>query len=72
MVCTMNSPENRCGDLAKHYYTCRRERDAQLFSAIKSWETETFSSLKPEARSKYLGELEAKQARFQQMDSDTP
>ena len=42
----MNHPENECGDQALHYYLCRNERDSQLFTAIKSWETEKFSSIK--------------------------
>ena len=46
LVCTMNSAENLCGDLAKLFYMCKRERDAQLFEAVKSWEMEEFNKLK--------------------------
>lgn len=67
----MNSPENRCGEYAMQYYVCRRERDAQIFSAVKSWETETFTNLKPDARAQYLADLEVKRARFEKMDSET-
>ena len=28
LLCAMNSSENLCGAQAKHYYMCRRERDA--------------------------------------------
>ena len=28
LLCAMNSAENMCGSQAKHYYMCRRERDA--------------------------------------------
>lgn len=35
LLCTMNSSTNLCGSQNKNYYMCRRERDAQLFSAIK-------------------------------------
>ena len=44
LICAMNSAENMCGTQAKHYYMCRRERDAQIFSLIKKWEIEEFQS----------------------------
>jgi len=31
----MNSSPNLCGVETKNYFMCRRERDAQLFGAIK-------------------------------------
>ena len=44
-MCTMNSAENLCGDHAKLFYMCKRERDAQLFEAVKNWEKEEFNKL---------------------------
>ena len=45
-LCTMNSAENMCGVQAKNYYICKRERDVQIFSAIKNWETDLVSKMK--------------------------
>jgi hypothetical protein len=42
----MNSKTNECGAEAKNYYMCRRERDAQLFTAIKEWEKDTYTKSK--------------------------
>ena len=42
----MNSAENMCGVQAKNYYICKRERDVQIFSAIKNWETDLVSKMK--------------------------
>lgn len=39
----MGSQANRCGIENKAYYECKRERDAQLFTSIKSWEREYFA-----------------------------
>mgnify|MGYP000607084326 CR=1 FL=1 len=46
LLCTMNSAENLCSSQAKSYYMCRRERDAQIFSAIRAWETEKITTEK--------------------------
>ena len=46
LLCAMNSSENLCGVEAKHYYMCRRERDAQIYTAIRSWETQNFGNEK--------------------------
>lgn len=40
--CLMASQANKCGEFNKHYYICKRERDAQLFQSIKDWEIENF------------------------------
>ena len=45
-LCSMNSPENACGSQAKNYYVCKRERDAQIFGAIKLWETDLIGKMK--------------------------
>jgi hypothetical protein len=34
----MGSQANKCGEVNKLYYMCKRERDAQLFTSIKDWE----------------------------------
>ena len=34
LICSMNSAENLCGNQSKNYYMCRRERDAQIYTAI--------------------------------------
>ena len=36
--CTVTSQANKCGEFNKLYYQCKRERDAQLFQTIKTWE----------------------------------
>ena len=46
LLCAMNTSENLCGIQAKHYYMCRRERDAQIYSAIRKWETDLIRSEK--------------------------
>ena len=49
LLCAMNSAENMCGSEAKLYYMCRRERDAQIYSAIKNWEIEEITQRKDNA-----------------------
>ena len=45
LVCTMKSQQNLCGSEIKDFYICRRERDAQIFSAIKSWEEDQVANI---------------------------
>ena len=56
LLCTMNSAQNLCGAQAKKFYVCKRERDAQLFTAIKDWEISDYSSM--EDKGTYIQELE--------------
>jgi hypothetical protein len=61
----MNAAENLCGEQAIMYYNCRRERDAQLFSAIKDWEVDTYKKLQsPESREQYISQLEEKKQKL--------
>ena len=43
LVCLMGSQANRCGLENKAFFQCKRERDAQLFTSIKTWELEYFA-----------------------------
>ena len=61
----MSAPENYCGEQAKRYYQCRRERDAQIFTAIKIWETEKVRSMKKEEQLKYIESLKLKKQLFE-------
>ena len=59
LLCAMNSAENLCGSQAKLYYMCRRERDAQIFSAIRSWETENIVATSSEQdKAAYIQSIE--------------
>ena len=40
--CLSFSTPNKCGPYNKGYYECKRERDAQLFTAIQKWEIDYF------------------------------
>ena len=70
----MNSAENLCGLHAKHYYMCRRERDAQVFSAIKRWEQEYLASSvkEPAAREAYIKQVEEERAQLDAEYAKTP
>ena len=41
--CLMGSQANKCGEVNKLYYYCKRERDAQLFRSIQDWEVQEFT-----------------------------
>ena len=43
LVCLMGSQANRCGLENKAFFQCKRERDAQLFTSIKTWELDYFA-----------------------------
>ena len=43
VACVFENHPNKCGEQNKHFYICRRERDAQLFHSIKKWEIEHFN-----------------------------
>jgi hypothetical protein len=42
----MASQANKCGEFNKTYYMCKRERDAQIFESIRSWEIEHIKNVK--------------------------
>ena len=61
----MNSAENLCGDHAKLFYMCKRERDAQLFEAVKNWEKEEFNKLTSgKEREDYIEKLKTEGTRL--------
>ena len=65
-LCTMNSAENMCGTQAKNYYICKRERDAQIFSAIKSWETDLVTKMKkPQHQESYIDNLKHEKGKLE-------
>ena len=55
----MNSQTNQCSTEIKDFLMCRRERDAQIFGAIKMWETQLFSKMAQKDRVEHLKSLEA-------------
>ena len=71
----MNSAENLCGSQAKHYYMCKRERDAQIFTAIRTWEIEKFQEKdlkKEDVREDYIGKIESEKSGLEDTLTKTP
>lgn len=58
LLCHLNNTTNLCGDENKKYYMCKRERDAVLFSRVKSWEIEEMAKVNTEERNKYIANLD--------------
>ena len=72
-LCTMNSAENMCGTQAKNYYICKRERDAQIFSAIKSWETDLVTKMKKtQHQTAYIDTLKQEREKLDNVLEKTP
>ena len=72
-LCTMNSAENMCGTQAKNYYICKRERDAQIFSAIKSWETDLVTKMKkPQHQASYIDTIREEKDKLDNVLAKTP
>lgn len=52
---------------------CKRERDAQIFTAIKEWEREEVSKIDDsDQRKLYIKDLESKKKEITQMFEKTP
>ena len=70
LLCTMNSAENLCANQAKNYYICRRERDAQIYSTIRGWETEKLGKEKDPAA--YVKLIEKEKNTMEETLGNTP
>jgi hypothetical protein len=51
---------------------CRRERDAQLYSAIESWETTKYTKMSKIDKGKYLTELKDNRDKLETTLQDLP
>lgn len=77
--CLTESQPNLCGELNKMYYTCRRERDAQIYSSIKDWEVNHFNSelgsgqqYQQDHQRAYLDDIKAQREQLVQLFEKTP
>lgn len=69
LQCLMGSQANKCGEVNKLYYMCKRERDAQLFTSIKDWEVGHVKAMGPAdaehgSKADYIASLEQQRLEF--------
>lgn len=73
LLCLVQKQQNLCGYENKVYYMCRKERDATIFSRIKTWEQEqVFTKMSPPEAADYVQGLEAQRRELTRTFEKTP